>query len=71
MKHVRIGVIGVSGRGGMASNWHKPDGRSLLVAGADVNEEYLEGFKEHCGGDVFTTTDYREMLARDDIDAVG
>lgn len=71
MDCVRIGVIGVSGRGGLASNWHRSDGRSRLVAGADVNRAHLDKFRADCGGEVFTTTDYREMLRRDDVDAVG
>ena len=71
MKHVRIGVIGVSGRGGLSQKWHDPQGRSSLVAGADVNEKHLAEFKDFCGGNVFITGDYREMLARPDVDAVG
>ena len=39
MSQIRIGVIGVSGRGGLARNWHDPDGRSRLVAGADIHLE--------------------------------
>ncbi|RLF39572.1 MAG: hypothetical protein DRN21_03410, partial [Thermoplasmata archaeon] len=42
---VRIGIIGVSGRGGLSRHWHKPGGKSIVVAGADINEEYLREFK--------------------------
>ena len=70
MDKVRIGVIGVSGRGRIAEYWHKPGGRSEVTAGADVSTEFLEEFKEKTAPGAFTTTDYRQLLARDDVDAV-
>ena len=69
MKQVRMGIIGVGGRGGIAVHWHKPGGTSVVVAGADVSPKNLETFREKYGN-VFTTTDYRELLKRKDIDAV-
>jgi len=71
MTQVRIGMIGVSGRGGLWRNWHQPDrGRSRVVAGADIREDRLARFREENGCDPFTTTDYRAMLDREDVDAV-
>jgi len=70
MDRLRMGVIGLGGRGGLASLWHQPEGRSLVVAGADVNPERIERFRERFGPDVFTTPDYRDLLARKDVDAV-
>ena len=72
MDKLRIGSIGVSGRGGLARHWHQPGpkGRSLVVAGADTNEQFLANFKEKVNPDAFVTTDYRKLLERDDIDAV-
>jgi predicted dehydrogenase len=69
---LRIGVIGVSGRGAIARNWHQPQarGRSLVVAGADTNEQFLAEFRKNTNEDAFVTTDYRELLERPDIDAV-
>ncbi len=67
---VRIGIIGVSGRGDLSQHWHKPGGKSIVVAGADINEEYLREFKQKIGKSVFVTTDYRKLLERDDIDAI-
>ena len=67
---LRIGMIGVSGRGGLWRHWHDPQGRSLVVAGADINPVYLQAFAEENGGDPFVTDDYRALLARPDIDAV-
>ncbi|MCK4982815.1 MAG: Gfo/Idh/MocA family oxidoreductase [Victivallaceae bacterium] len=70
MKDLRIGVIGAWGRGQLALCAHKPGEGSRLVAGADVKPEALEKFKEKVGEDVFVSDDYRELLKRDDIDAV-
>ncbi|MGQ9632301.1 MAG: Gfo/Idh/MocA family protein [bacterium] len=70
MDKLRIGMIGVSGRGGLAIHWHRPEGRSIVVAGADVNERYLDAFKARINPKAFVTTDYRRMLERDDVDAV-
>lgn len=70
MDDLRIGVIGAGGRGGLARLAHKPGEGSRLVAGVDNNEKTLEKFKRDLGDDVFTTRDYRELLAREDIDAV-
>lgn len=68
---IRIGVIGMGARGGLAQQWHMPEGKSVIVAGADVNESLHEGFRKTYGGDsVFTTSDYRKMLERKDIDAI-
>ncbi|CDN42261.1 MULTISPECIES: Gfo/Idh/MocA family protein [unclassified Paenibacillus] len=70
MKQVRIGMIGVGGRGYLAGCWHQPDGRSVVTAGADISMERLEEFRSKINPDAFVTTDYREMLAREDVDAV-
>lgn len=67
---VRIGVIGVAGRGSLAIHWHQPGGESLVVGGADVNEQHFQEFKKNFGADTFVTTDYRRLLARKDIDAI-
>lgn len=67
---VRIGVIGVGGRGAIARHWHHPGGRSVVVAGADINSSHLDQFKNELNPDAFVTTDYRELLDRDDIDAI-
>lgn len=67
---LRIGVIGVSQRGRLADYAHKPGLGSRIVAGADINPAALDEFKKRISSDVFTTADYTELLARDDIDAV-
>jgi len=70
MAQVRIGVIGSSGRGGMARHWHDPEGRSVVVGAADVSQRALDWYRKNVNGDGFTTRDHRELLDRDDIDAV-
>ena len=67
---LRIGVIGCGGRGGLARHAHKPGQGSRLVAGCDIRPEALTAFRAFCGDDAFVCEDYRELLARTDIDAV-
>ncbi len=65
-----MGMIGNGMRGGLARTWHQPQGRSIVVATADLNPDALAKFREGVNPDAFTTADYREVIARDDLDAV-
>jgi len=67
---LRIGVIGAGGRGGLARFAHKPEQGSRVVACVDVDPKAFDLCRERYGADIFTTADYREMLARTDMDAV-
>jgi predicted dehydrogenase len=67
---IRIGVIGVAGRGGMARHWHDPDGRSVVVAGMDVSDEALATFRENVNPDAGITKNCDELCGMDDLDAV-
>lgn len=67
---LQIGVIGCGGRGRLARHAHKPGKGSRLVAGCDIRPEALKEFREFCGPDAFVCRDYRELLARPDLDAV-
>ncbi|WP_409347109.1 Gfo/Idh/MocA family protein [Paenibacillus sp. MBLB4367] len=70
MKPIRIGMIGLGNRSVLANYWHKPNGRSVIVGVADLNHLRLERFKENVNGEAFVTDDYRELLTREDIDAI-
>ncbi|MBN1671940.1 MAG: Gfo/Idh/MocA family oxidoreductase [Kiritimatiellae bacterium] len=70
MDDLRIGVIGAGGRGRLARSAHKPGHGSRLVAGVDVRAQALEDFKTFVGPEARTCTDYRELVACDDIEAV-
>ena len=67
---LRIGVIGGGGRGILARHAHKPDEGIGIVAAADIVKEHLERCRKDFGSDIFLTEDYRELLAREDIQAV-
>lgn len=70
MKEVKIGVIGVGGRGTLARAAHLPGEGFRVVAGADVVDANLVRFKGYAGEDAFVTKDYRKLLAIKDLDAV-
>ena len=71
MKQLRLGMIGVWGRAYyLKDHLHHPDGESVIVAGADISDFALEKFSEYAGPDALATKDYRELLERDDLDAV-
>jgi len=71
MDKVRVGLIGC---GTVASYGHLPALTSIpeveLVAISDINEERLAEMKEKHGIES-TYADYRELLAREDMEAVG
>ncbi len=69
---IRIGVIGAGGRGGLARSAHKPGKGSRVVALCDIYEEPFKIWQDFVGKDVklFTTNDYKKILARKDVDAV-
>lgn len=70
MNDLKIGVIGVWGRGGLAAHAHQPGQGSRIVAGMDINVGSLALFKESHGSEARTYTDYSEMLDKEQLDAV-
>ncbi|WP_163100148.1 Gfo/Idh/MocA family protein [Peribacillus alkalitolerans] len=70
MNTVRIGIIGAGLRSGIAKYWHNPGGKSVVVAAADVSMENLKKFQENINEHAYITLDYKDLLARTDIDAV-
>lgn len=67
---LRIGIIGVGRGEDLARYWHKPNERSVVVAAADISAANLEIFKENINMDAYVTTDYRDLLKRQEVDAV-
>lgn len=70
MSDVKIGIIGAAGRGGIAKHWHEPGGRSVVVAAADVSAGALDWFRANVNDKGYVTQDHRELLDRQDIDAI-
>lgn len=70
MKKIRIGVIGLGWRSGVAHYWHRPEGRSVVVAGADIDPARWDKFRQRVNPDADVMNDYRALLERQDIDAV-
>jgi predicted dehydrogenase len=67
---VRVALIGNGIQGSGDARTSLATGSVELVAVADVYEGRLTKAKEVWGNQVFTTRDYREVLARKDVDAV-
>jgi len=67
---VQVATIGLGGMGTEDTHTSTSVPGVQLVAVADIYQGRLDHAKEVFGKDVFTTRDYREVLARKDVDAV-
>jgi predicted dehydrogenase len=67
---IQIALIGCGGMGQGDAKSSVATGLTQLVAACDCYDGRLEHMKEIYGSQVFTTRDYREILARKEIDAV-
>ena len=70
MEKIKIGVIGVGGRGTLSDLFNSGEFGTYVAAGADPDAEHLAAFRERNPGVDMTTGDYRDILARGDIAAV-
>lgn len=70
MDQIRIGIIGAGNRVNMAPGWHQPEGRSVVAAVADINQARLDWVRSEINSNAFVSQDYRDILDRQDIDAV-
>jgi predicted dehydrogenase len=68
--HIQIALIGAGGQGMGDTKTAIQVPGVKLVAVSDCYDGRLEHSKELWGSDIFTTRDYKEILARNDIDAV-
>src|SRR5713226_3596427 len=68
--HIQFALIGAGIRGHEETRAAVQVPGAKLVAVADCYDGRLARSKELWGSDLFTTRDYREILARKDIDAV-
>lgn len=67
---LRIGSIGAGGRGVLCKLAHKPGHGAELVAVCDTSQDVLDDYRREFGDTLTTTTDYRQMLSKEKLDAV-
>jgi len=68
--HIQVALIGAGGMGSNDAQSSQAQPGVKLVAVSDIYDGRLTRAKERWGADLFTSRDYREVLARPDIDAV-
>src|SRR5688500_3752428 len=70
LDRIQLALIGAGGQGMSDTRTALRVPGVELVAVADVYQGRLDRSKEIWGSQLFTTRDYREVLARPDVDAV-
>jgi len=67
---IQVALIGCGGMGQGDAHTSVSTGLTKIVAACDCYDGRLEHMKELYGRDIFTTKNYQELLARQEIDAV-
>ena len=67
---IRLGLIGAGGMGSGDAGYALSLPNVEMTAVSDIYSGRLERAKERWGSGLYTTRDYRELLARKDVDAV-
>src|SRR5665213_2471496 len=67
---VQVALIGAGGMGTADTTTCRTVPGVKLVAVCDLFDGWLEEAKKRWGSDIYTTRDYKEILERNDIDAV-
>ena len=71
MKTYKVGLIGLGGIARLAhSHFYKKDKRAQVVAVCDILPDRARKFRDEFHPEAEVYTDYRELLKRDDIEAV-
>ena len=68
--NVNVALIGAGGMGTGDAQTAKTVPGVKIVAACDLFDPRLEEAKKNFGAEIFTTRDYKEILARKDVDAV-
>ena len=68
--NIQIGLIGAGGMGTADANTATSLPGVKLIAACDLYDGRLEAAKKTYGNDIFTTKNYKDILDRNDIDAV-
>ncbi|MFH1739714.1 MAG: Gfo/Idh/MocA family oxidoreductase, partial [bacterium] len=69
-ERIRLGFIGIGNRGGQLLDPTLRQKDVDVVVLCDVYQPYLDKWAEKVGGDVATSRDFRQLIERNDIDAV-
>jgi predicted dehydrogenase len=68
---IRVGLIGCGGiMGAHLPGWRAVEGRALVTAACDVNAENAQKRAEELGGTAKVYSDWRDVLASGEVDAV-
>lgn len=69
MKHLNVAFVGIGDRGYFADFW--ADNQHVnITAVSDINRERMQEFTNRIGKKIYTTTNYKDLLSRDDVDAI-